>query len=294
MTETKLSLAYQATPKAAEKAQQAMFDELQRQRAHKRPVGLSFRPVGLSFGNPNIELDYAHLDRPWAHHELETKMKLRADNLIASGMRSPFTKNYGWAIPSREALEAIMAFVGDAVIEEHMAGGGYWSYLLREHFGARITAYDIGPKQDSYLPETVWVDVYAHDAVAGVVNQDAAILLVWPPMEEYDPTEYGLYRSGWFKEGSQPPKPAPLPGTDGGAGITASMLVGQKLVYVGEGAHECTGTGLFHRILGEFFEWIEEWGEIPQWGGLHDRVHHLIKTKDFDLDEFQEATKEDE
>ena len=286
MTETKLSLAYQATPKAAEKAQQAMFAALQ-DRESKYPLDrLSRRP------------DYSHLDRPWAHHEMTSKLRLNSESKyesVISATRDAFVQHYGWAIPSREALEAIMAFVGNnAPIEEHMAGGGWWSYLLREHFGAKVTPLDIGPRQESYLPGTVWTDVFDHDSVNGVVNQDAAILLVWPPMEQYDPTEYGLYRSGWFKEGPQPPKPAPLPGTDGGAGIAASMKVGQKLVYVGEGCGDCTGTYLFHKMLHEFFEWIEEWGEIPQWGGLHDRVHHLIKTKDFDLDEFQEATKEEE
>lgn len=219
------------------------------------------------------------LDRPIRHAELERKLKLHSGNYDILRHRTSFVQHYGWALASKEALSAIKKFADGAPIEEQMAGGGWWAHLLRST-GIDITCFDLGTN-DGYLAKTCWVDVKRHDALEGVVNRQAVVMVIWPPMATYPEAEYKAYREGLFKKG--PPCPNPIKGSDAGSKLLATMAVGQKLVYVGEAFGGCNGTDMFHNILDESFESFH-CEEIPQWPAIHDYVHFLVKTQEVDLD----------
>ena len=152
------------------------------------------------------------------------------------GRRDFFIKRYGWAVPSREAIAQVAAFIGKTPTLEVGAGKGLWACLLTWE-GVKIVATDRGMVTHPFYP--VWRK-YARAAVKASPLA-RCLVMVWPP---YD---------------------TPM------AAQALAAFRGDALVYVGEEDGGCTGDDRFHELLGTEWTCPQEVA-IPQWWGLHDRV----------------------
>lgn len=171
------------------------------------------------------------------------------------GRRRFFTSRYGWAVPSRGALEELKAWLGGNKVIEVGAGRGLWARLLRD-MEVTVEASDVhAAEKNSFLKERfdtegegsshTWTDVVQRSGEdhAGEGAGGDALMMVWPYMDtEVDWQGEALKRFG-----------------------------GDKLILVGEGSGGATGsTGLWSAVERE---WVYD-GEIdiPRWQGMHDWV----------------------
>ncbi|MGD9749700.1 MAG: hypothetical protein AB7W59_01775 [Acidimicrobiia bacterium] len=187
--------------------------------------------------------------------------------------RRDMVRVWAWGVPNDAALDTIAEH---GPIVEIGAGGGYWAKLLRSR-GVDVVAYDPDPvtgpphlggaKTGQDMTER-WSNVSHSDVLLGdhgavAHHSDRTLLLVWPSYDE--------------------------PWTD----RVLDLYAGDTVIYVGEGAGGCTGTGRMHALLGEQpycwhdgpddpacdcaalpeqrFKQVAD-VEIPQWWGLHDRL----------------------
>jgi len=95
-----------------------------------------------------------------------------------ASIRRKLVSAYSWAIPSREALDSIVAL--ELPILELGAGTGYWAFCLRQ-LGARVHAYD----QNAHAPPH-WSPVEQGESLAVLEQKngfpEGALLLCWPPL----------------------------------------------------------------------------------------------------------------
>lgn len=149
--------------------------------------------------------------------------------------RRAFVSTYAWAIPTREAVDAIAGFVGAREVLEVCAGSGLWARLLASA-GVSIVA------TDGVEPTGPWYAVEALRAVDAVrrYSDRNALLLVWPPMK------------------------------DACAFEALQAFVGDVVVYVGD-VH-FTADAQFQSALRESWELVREL-PLPSWPGTDDAVH---------------------
>lgn len=176
--------------------------------------------------------------------------------------RFDIKKRFSWAIPDDDALSMIAEFSPNGVVEIG-AGGGYWAGMLRTR-GVDVVAYDPDPAGDlhKWHDGTCWSEVLLGDHTSVIGHPDRTLLMVWP-----------CYDESWTDQ-------------------AVDLYGGDTVIYVGEGRGGCTGTDRMHALLGESgycwhdggeacdcpvepeprFEEVAEVG-IPQWWGIHDRLH---------------------
>lgn len=161
-------------------------------------------------------------------------------------VRDWFIDRYGFAVPCREAIDAIAAH---GPVLEVGAGSGMWSRILSHHVD--VVATDIAVGQNAYRQAVgVWHPVSQAAAVEAVAaHQRRTVLMVWPS-----------YNEGWA------------------ADVAESMAVGTVLAYVGEGAGGCTGDERFHDMLAQRFTEIAD-VYLPQFDGIHDYLSVLRKAR---------------
>lgn len=184
--------------------------------------------------------------------------------------RENFSRNFGWAVPTKEAVEKLHSFIGGDQVLEAGAGKGVWAKLMQDagidiiptdihsgvqqgseedmksqvhpenHYWRKEVMEDMNPdiSRDTYTP------IYRMDAEESLRQFGSAnvLMMVWPPYD--DPMAANALR----------------------------VFKGSKLIYIGEGSGGCTGDDCFHDIL-----W-KEWQEvdivcIPQWQGIHDCLY---------------------
>jgi hypothetical protein len=166
-------------------------------------------------------------------------------------------KRWSWAIPNDEALDTIVKYSPNGLIEIG-AGAGYWTSLLRGR-GLDVVAYDINPPpgSDWTLREETFTEVITGDHTNVVGKGERTLFMCWP--EHY---------ADWPHE-------------------TVELYDGDTIIYVGEGCMGCTGDPKMHVLLGTGACWhdgacdcpkeplFEEVAgvEIPQWSGMHDRLY---------------------
>jgi hypothetical protein len=166
---------------------------------------------------------------------------------------------YAWAVPNEDALKVI-AYHSPRGVVEIGAGGGYWAMLLRER-GVDVVAYDPDPiGTDEWHSGRQWSEVRKGDHTAVVDHPDRTLLLCWPS-----------YAKAWTHQ-------------------VVELFKGDTIIYVGEGSGGCTGDDRMHALLGaEVYcphydepctcDWpdpqfaLDGAVDIPQWLGLHDRLH---------------------
>ena len=134
-------------------------------------------------------------------------------------------RRYGFAVPSRAALDLVAAH-SPAGIVEIGAGTGYWARLLYER-GVDVVAYDIAPPPAETNPwfagQPPWYPVHEGTEQRVLKHPDRTLLLVWPTRNE-----------NWAADAAQLH-------LDGG---------GEYLVYVGEEPGGRTGDLRLHALLG--------------------------------------------
>jgi hypothetical protein len=160
--------------------------------------------------------------------------------------REYFVKNYGWSIPSQEAIEEIKSFVGNETVLEVGAGYGMWAKLMREA-GIKIVATDLpfGNESDIYRPRKVRFteieEIDSEVAVQKYMYQPYTLMMSWPPYAESM------------------------------AAKTLKGFKGNKLIFIGEGEGGCTGDDQLFNILRNEWTLVKEI-DIPQWYGIHDYI----------------------
>ena len=219
-----------------------------------------------------------------AHRLLEERHHVRgAYSWVPINERREIQLRYSWAIPSEEAIEAIVEW---GPVVEVGAGTGYWASLIKRA-GGDVVAYDAHPPGSRVTypecsppagpEEYVWhsaMDPFfevregiGEEVVAN--HADRTLLLVWPP---YDDPMASRTAEAFYAAG------------------------GERLIFVGE-VHGVTGDRTFLEMCGwvgscPACDWDEEDGEcrhpfhprrweqvdriaIHCWSGLHDAMHRM-------------------
>ena len=180
--------------------------------------------------------------------------------------RRDVTRHYSWAVPSEEALLAIVEFSAGKIVELG-AGTGYWARLL-SNLDADVVAFDKhpAPSEDNHWHKGAesFFPVQRGGPVKAARYPDRALMLCWPPYG--DP-----FASRTLK--------------------AYQNAGGRKLIFIGEGAGGCTGDDAFFTILGTNDYDKEDdtpsqdgWVcvktiDIPQWWGLHDGMYLYERIK---------------
>ncbi len=157
--------------------------------------------------------------------------------------RDYFTKEYGWSVPSSEAVEKIKDFVGGDSVLEIGSGYGMWAKIMQEA-GISVTPTDYYEKRQGWVPsKKSFTDVEDVEAVQALNKYGGynVLMMVWPPYA--DPMASDAIKS----------------------------FAGSKLIFVGEGNGGCTANDDFFEILDR--DWVErDYIEIPRWVGICDSL----------------------
>lgn len=156
---------------------------------------------------------------------------------LSYGARGDLVKKYAWAIPSDEAIQALVRL---SPVVEVGAGTGYWAKLVTEA-GGNVRAFDSSPsrlKKNSYCTGS-WFHVERAQANVASRFPHRTLFLCWPP-----------YDTGMANEALR-------------------SYRGSTVVYVGESWGGCTGNDEFHQRLQDQFDRAETI-ELPRWSGIHD------------------------
>jgi hypothetical protein len=158
--------------------------------------------------------------------------------------RDYFAKEYGWSVPSQEAVDKVKEFVGSDNIIEIGAGHGAWAKIMQDA-GIQITPTDSFSDRGAFVPKdnayTDVQDLKAMDALAQYSGYNA-LMMSWPPYDE------------------------PL------AADSLLAFTGGKLIFIGEGEGGCTGDDRFFEVLNA--NWKNVGGvNIPRWTGIWDRLY---------------------
>jgi hypothetical protein len=182
--------------------------------------------------------------------------------------RDEALRQYGFAVPTPDALAAIAAHAPSGVVELG-AGTGYWARVL-VGAGVDVVAYDLDPPPSPtskwFAGTTPWHAIALGDERAVSAHPDRTLLLVWPTRGELWPAE---------------------------AVERFHAAGGSTIAYVGEGPGGRCGDERFHALLGAIDHcyaceyglvdavctcdaprlWVEvESVAIPQWEGFEDRL----------------------
>lgn len=197
--------------------------------------------------NTYVNLPFANLTKEELVEILFPKRdRYNLDIMGAHDLRHRFVKKYSWSIPCREAINTIKQYSTSKRVLDVMAGSGFWVKLLIEA-GVKAEASDINVgDKNTYKHTTTWVPIKECDGAAMVKkNQNADIIVAWPPYDEPDGTKI----------------------------INEIKKPGTMLYYFGEGGWGCTGDNEFHEIINDQDKWHDvEHVQLPQWDGLHDSL----------------------
>jgi hypothetical protein len=151
--------------------------------------------------------------------------------------RSELVRQYSWAIPNNEALDAIAEL---SPIVEIGAGNGYWAMLLRER-GAEVAAFDrhpAGPEND--FAKRCWSET-EHQEIPAALHIYRTLFLCWPSEDEVWPEK------------------------------ALAEFSGPTVAYVGTPEGGCCATPGFFALLERNFERVREI-DIPRWYGIRDSL----------------------
>jgi hypothetical protein len=168
--------------------------------------------------------------------------------VAAARVRERVLSDYAFAIPTPEAIQAIVAAAPRIV--ELGAGTGYWAKLLAAG-GADIVALEAVPsgEKNHYAHGQVigrWFPVDAGTATDLARFSDRALLLCWPPMDSMARDAIDAWR-------------------------------GDVLIHIGERGG-CNADEAFYERLEAEFETLTEI-DLPQWPGLHDYLWILRRKR---------------
>jgi len=153
--------------------------------------------------------------------------------------RRPLCRQYSFAIPTIEAVEALISI---SPLVEIGAGTGYWTMLVSQS-GGDITAYDKKPsKGNKYAFTHTHTEVFQGDeSVLSSIDKRFSLFLCWP---NYD-NDFAYNCLRRFK--------------------------GNTLAYAGEARGGCTANDKFFELLE--VEWtLSKHVSLPQWFGINDSL----------------------
>jgi hypothetical protein len=149
--------------------------------------------------------------------------------------RRSFIARYAWAVPTKEAVEAIAAFAHGLQVLEVCAGSGLWARLLTDA-GLHVTATDAAPPPVAFFP----VLQEAAPAAVQARPHSKALMLCWPPFRNNC-----AFRS-------------------------LAKFEGELVIFAGDARF--TADAQFHELLR--MEWtLNQTIAIPSWPGLDDFVY---------------------
>ncbi len=212
-----------------------------------------------------LSAEQAMLDNPL----LDAFNQTMATGGDAEVRRTQLIAGHGFAIPTNQAIDAIMRCSPTGIVEIG-AGTGYWAHLLQQR-GIDVAAFDIEPapsRQNRWFAGArPWHAVHYGDGEVAGQHPDRTLLIIWPTKNEiWAADAIELYHS---------------------AGGTC-------VIYVGEEPGGRTGDNVFHALLGELTvcaqceyrstaspcicsvetRWCRtETIALPHWPGYHDNLH---------------------
>jgi len=162
------------------------------------------------------------------------------------GRRPDWINNFGYAIPTPEAIEAIRRFAGEEGVCELGAGLGLWARELARS-GLTVYAYDQTPighpeRRNLYFPRAArsFFDVREGDASAIMRHQDCVLLLCYPP-EDGEGAWLAIHALRRFQ--------------------------GTRHIFVGD--HRCCGTPEYWKLLAS--DWEQHYHMVlPSYPGNQD------------------------
>jgi hypothetical protein len=162
-------------------------------------------------------------------------------------MRRAFVSSLSFSVPSREAVETILAFADGQPIHEHLAGTAYWSYFFKE-YGAKTCAFDLCQDEHSHggLYKRPFHDLYQADIHDVSPPPDTTFFISWIP-----------YESGCAEL------------------FLRRMHSGQKVVIAGEFGGCCARDETFD-LLDEQFD-QKGHAVNPSFSFVHDRIVLYVK-----------------
>jgi hypothetical protein len=155
--------------------------------------------------------------------------------------RDFFTTEYGWSVPSKEAIEEIKKFVGGDKVVEVGSGHGLWAKLMQDA-GIEINATDYFGGRGAYLVKKepfTNVEDLTHDRAISKYGDYNVLMMSWPPLG------------------------SPM------ANETLNRFNGNKLIFIGEDQGGCTADDDFYSNLCENWKSVGSIN-IPQWYSVHD------------------------
>ena len=173
--------------------------------------------------------------------------------------RREFLRDFGWAVPTKEALDAISHFAENRRVIEVGAGTGLWAYLLSAS-GVSITSTDDyswvqteelrtdrSPPSGFAVEAGKFYPVERMEAETAVLShEDHEVLMIcWPPPRKamaFDATR---------------------------------LFTGDRLIFIGE-LSDTNGDAAFRDLLSLSWE-REAIVEIPTWVTIHDAVHLFVR-----------------
>jgi len=170
-------------------------------------------------------------------------------------MMASFRQRFGYAVPSREAIQEIATWSSGRKILELGAGRGLWAKLLQD-FGADVEASDPNPPDCNFYFSQYGEKATPHTftKIIKINGQDHAkssrpsdvLMLVWPEYEDSTPEDWQQSALKTFK--------------------------GSRLVFVGESQAGCTGSPSFWKEIKSNWKQLDKCVRIPTWIGIHDYV----------------------
>lgn len=163
--------------------------------------------------------------------------------------RRQFATSFSWAIPSKDALTAIVNNVPTKKVVEIGGGTGLWARLLQD-MGMTVRCFDTAPPftslQNSYGHDALYTEVKVGGPKRAADYPDHALLLCWPPYK------------------------------DNMALHALRAYTGDTLIYIGEDRWgRCADTDFFNLMCELFDTDNQVVVPIPTWSGIHDNVHIL-------------------
>lgn len=196
---------------------------------------------------PQIDLEelWARLERDGPLADSDLPLEIWDDDSFErlssqQDRRRTFIAFYSWAVPNRESIAAISAFVGSRTLLEVCAGSGLWARLLSAA-GVQVVATDgQPPRETDYLP----LETLEAEQAVQIHSDCQALLVCWPPFR--DACAFRALRA----------------------------FAGDRVILVGDARF--MGDQHLHDLLDQ--EWaLRQRIRIPAWPGLDDCAYFYLR-----------------
>jgi len=182
--------------------------------------------------------------------------------------RAYYIVNFGWSIPTKQAVDKVNDFVANDQVLEIGAGAGLWAHLLsmernidcstKESYVSNAFIHAVDNHSTHYHHTNTFYYVQDMDWKQAIDTHDTnCLMLIWPPC--------GLE-----------PNVAKNQNRSNMSHLALKYFKGDKLIYIGDTS--CTGSSKFHSIL--YKKWkLVKIISIPTWRHLSDKVYLYRRKK---------------